>query len=155
MKLPRHLAVWEYLSEAVASLLLYLIALMRLTPHRIAKWLFESHSDIGGMIAGALALTGFAFAAFIAILVTDLGTKLRKFGQAKAYTIAFAVPPIANVSSLVALIFVRDANSIKAASFALLLIIYSVISTLTMLKNFIGVIGMWEARDRARSTGKR
>jgi hypothetical protein len=155
MKLPRHLAVWEYLSEAVASLLLYLIALIRLSPHRIAKWLFESHSDIGGMITGALALTGFAFAAFIAILVTDFGTKLRKFGQAKAYTIAFAIPPIANVASLIALVFVRNANSTAAGSFALLLIIYSVISTLTMLKNFIGLVGMWEALEKARSTGKR
>jgi dipeptide/tripeptide permease len=121
----------------------------------MARWFFERKADLVSALGFGLAATGLCFAAFIAVLCTDFGTKLRRFDQAKAYTAAFATPPIALVITIILFEFISSANDRIVSGIAAVLAVYCALITVTMFKNVIDLVGLWQAVDKAKITRER
>ena len=150
MNVSKRLSVWEYGSEVVAAIFVYALLSLTMGQAALTQWVPDRKTDVINMLGLLLVATGFCFAAFIAVLCVDFGAKLRKFGQAKLYAAAFATPPIALIVTIIVFEFVsRDTTLSKIA---LVLAIYCVLSTITMFKNIIDLVGLWQAVEKARVT---
>lgn len=146
---------WEYLGEVGASCLL-LIALNRLIGIReMTAWLYRQQSPLANLLIVAAAATAITFGAFFAVLTTDFGLALRRVGEAKQYATAIGYPLILFALTLSLLSLRNSGWGWFYSQLVLFFLIYSALNLVTMIKNVIGLVELWQDADRARKDGKR
>jgi len=102
----------------------------------------------------ASAVSVCLFAAFIAVLCTDFGRRLRLHGVAKAYSVAFAFPILIFLVTFSLLSSVVPGSNIWFSSAVGYFVVYSGLNSYTIIKNLIDIIRVWEDVDKARTFGK-
>jgi hypothetical protein len=154
MSSTRLAAIWEYAVEVIASALVFVLILVIFGFDAPAHWVYAHRSDLSIAMSVVAGIGGAILAAFVGILGTDFGAKLRISGEAKAYTAAFGFPILGFLIALVSLLFISQDQDGWALRIASLLLIYSLINCYTMIKNILGLVGVWQQIDRARRLGK-
>ena len=140
--------------EVILAILVYAILLICFGSGRIIAWGVDKRSGISTITSLAAGISGVTFAAYFAVLATDFGKRLRLAGASVEYAIAFAFPVILFLATTgVWLVISRDSEPYLVEA-AVLLLIYSGINCATMVKNVIGLVGLWQGVEKARVTGK-
>jgi hypothetical protein len=94
------------------------------------------------------------FAAFIAVLCTEFGTKLRLKGEAVPHVVAFGAPVLIFLLTFLALIFIAKGVPWWYLRIISILLIYSCLNCFTVIKNMIGVISLWQDIDRSENPSR-
>jgi hypothetical protein len=146
-------AAWEYVSEILASVLLFftLSQLIGLEVQR--EWLIHKKIDLANLLIVAAAATAITFGGFFAVLTTEFGLRLRQAGEAKAYASAFGFPLLLFVTTLALLTLGPTENRRNFDYLLIFLLIYCSLNLLTMIRNVIGLTKLWQDVDRARKNG--
>jgi hypothetical protein len=147
--------LWAYIGEPIAAALLLLLFNLLVGPQVMLVWLGHQQTNLTTLLIVGAAAAGVIFAAFFAVLTTDFGARLRRVGEAKAYIIAFAFPLSLFVVTLGLVTLGNLAWGSLYMQVCVFLLLYSTINLITMLRNIIGLGGLWQDFDRARNAGKR
>lgn len=146
---------WAYAGELILSLLLLIALNLLLSLDVMTSWLARSQASLVNLLGVCASATGIAFGAYFALLATDFGLRLRRAGEARTYTVALGLPLIV-FSTTLALVSLGSATwGVLYDETVLFLLLYSSINLITMVKNVVDLVGMWQDADRARNDGKR
>jgi hypothetical protein len=147
--MPRTLTkIWTYAVEAVSAALFSAVFWLTIGVEKIRAWQVDKKPDLLVSVGIAIAASATIFAAYFALLSTDFGRKLRMHGVAAEYTAAFAFPMILFMISAGTFEFVDDNPGRTFSRFVTFLLCYSCVNCLTMVRNVIELVRLWQDIDR-------
>jgi hypothetical protein len=132
------------MGEIVLSALILAILWLWPGSAKVADWQIENRGDLLVFAFTAAALAGALFAAFLGMLGTDFGEKLRKHKAAAEYATAIAYPIILFLATSVILEVSGGKRHIEAQRIVTFFLLYSVINCVTLVRNLIGLVGLWQ-----------
>lgn len=153
----RFLICWAYAGELLLSLLLLVALNLVIGSENVRNWIVKQSAPLGNLLLVGTAATGLTFGGFVAVLTTDFGKELRRAGRATIYVVALAWPLLLFVLTMALLTLATPASGLASIYTYLVpfLLIYSALNFVTMVKNVVGLVGLWQDVDRARFDGKR
>jgi len=119
-------------------------------PARVAHALYVRKEDLLFTVKLLAEVCGLFFAAYVAVLCTEFGRKLRKAGAAVEYLVAFLIPFAAFAVCACCLHSVSNEVPGKSAAITLFLLIYCALNCYSMPKNLVGITKIWQDLDRVR-----
>lgn len=140
--------IWAYAVEPVGAALICTIIWLTIGAEEVRVWQLEKKADILAAIAIAAGVSAAIFAAYFALLSTDFGRKIRMQGAAAEYASAFAFPMILFLISAGALEFLRPNPNLTFSRFVTFLLCYCFVNCVTMIRNVIGLVRLWQDVDR-------
>jgi hypothetical protein len=146
--------VWAYAVEVIAAGLVCLFLLIWLGEQAIAKWQVEKRTDLLTFVGAAAAASAAVFAAYFGILSTDFGRKLRIHGVAAEYASAFAFPLIMLTIAAATLEFLTKDSGVALSDTVTFLLCYSCLNCITMVRNVLGVVRLWQEVERVNGKGR-
>ena len=146
----QHPTAWGYGTESLLTILIWILIERLWGPSRVAHFLFVRKQDIQFTIGLLAAVCGLVFAAYIALLCTEFGKKLRKAEAAVEYLVAFLTPFAAFSVTICGLHFLSNDFPGKSAAFTLFLLIYCLLNCYSMPKNLVGLVTIWQDLDKLK-----
>lgn len=147
-------STWAYLVEILAAGFLLVALDMLVGVHQLALWLGHQQANLTLLLTIGAAATALTFGAFITLLTTDFGAAIRKFRVAKLYTVAFAFPLLLFVATVALVAIGNGGWGALYEEICIFLLIYSTINFITMVKNVIDLVGLWQDFDNAKKYGR-
>lgn len=138
------LAVWEYLGELILALLLAVLTFVLAGVPIVAQRTCALRGDLMLAVGGVLSLSATVWVGFFALLVSKFGSWLRSRGQASAYAKALATPILADLIGFILLLLLTCPPSTVMIRLVLFVLFYDLINVVTMIRNVIGLISLWE-----------
>ena len=105
-------------------------------------------SDLLVGLGVLLAINAAVWAVLLAILSTDFGKWLRKRGEALAYTTALAAPIFISSFAFLVVMFEACSKTRFAPYLATFVLVYALINLVTMVRNVVGLVGLWQLMDQ-------
>ena len=141
--------LWAYAVETVCAIVLCAIIWLTIGADEVAAWQIQKRPDLLVSIGIGAAVSGTIFAAYFALLSTEFGRKLRVHGVAVEYAAAFAFPMALLVMVAGTLEFSDKNTNLLLSRFITFLLCYSCVNCVTMIKNVIGLVHLWQDVDRS------
>jgi hypothetical protein len=139
---------WEYAVEILLAGLISALAIKLLELSAIRSALHEYREELSLSLLAVFGASAAIWAAFLAVLGTDFGKKLRMHGQATAYSVGLAFPMFTSiVASLVVPLHTTQSTGFRTA-IALYMLTYASITFLNLVRNVIGLIRLWQEWER-------
>lgn len=136
--------VWTYAVEVVAASLICVLLWLTAGADRMRQWQIEKKSDLLVSIGIAVGVSAAIFAAYFGLLSTNFGRRLRKHNAAAEYATAFAYPMLLLVLAAVVLECLGTDAGPTLSRAATFLLIYSCVNCVTMIRNVIGLVRLWQ-----------
>ncbi len=146
--------IWTYLSELILSSLVCVLLWITSGPSVIGAMIFEKRVELIALTGGAATLAGVVFAAYIALLQTDFGKRIRLQGASLEYAHAIAFPFLLLFLTTVVLSLWGNRTSISQSRAMTFVLVYCGVNFVTMIRNVLGLVKLWECLERAGATGK-
>lgn len=136
--------IWSYAAELIAAALICVFIWILLGGEQIAVWQIDKKVELLAFMGVTASISGAIFAAYFAVLSTELGQMLRTKGIAVEYVSAFAFPLLLFLATAAMLTFISK-DSGKAFSWIITyLLCYSCINCVTTIKNVLGIVRLWQ-----------
>uniref|UniRef100_A0A7V4XT60 Uncharacterized protein n=1 Tax=Acidobacterium capsulatum TaxID=33075 RepID=A0A7V4XT60_9BACT len=143
--------LWGYAVELIAAVLIQIVFTMLLGRSFIFHWIVRDKADVLDLVGLAFALNIAVFAAFLAILATEFGKSLRREKAATEYATAFAFPMFPTVTAAIAVLITAQERSAFASEIAVFALIYAALNCITIVKNVLGVVHLWQVIEPPQS----
>jgi len=142
------LVVWEYAGEVLLGGLITFLLFRFLGEGRIREALCNLRPDLLVGVGVLLGISAGVWAGLLAILATDFGKWLRQMGEALAYTTALAAPIFISTLAFLTIMFEACSKNRYARYLSTFVLVYSLINLVTMIRNIIGLVGLWQLKDQ-------
>jgi hypothetical protein len=152
----RFLIGWAYIVELVAAYLLYLLVSLVFGALESESFICRTSSVWATACGIAVGVAATVWVAFFSVLGTPFGSELRSRGAASVYSTALAAPIF--VFFVATVLFMLLPTSCtggtgdkigyhRLAQISIFLGVYSVINFVTLVRNVIQLIKLWEHFD--------
>ena len=143
-------SVWEYLGEAVLTCLLSVLVFLVVSQNILRVRLCSLRGDLMLIVGIALGLSATVWVGFFALLGSEFGAWLRKKSESSPYAVALASPILADLLGLLVLLFAGCSASFFLLCSTVFILIYDLMNVVTMIRNVIGLIVLWETFEETR-----
>jgi len=144
------LSAWEYLGEIVLACLLTVLGFLIVGQNDLQARLCSLRGDLMIIVGIALGISATVWVGFFALLASEFGGWLRKRNETSPYAVALASPIFVDLLGFLVLLFAGCSASSLLVRSTVIVLIYDLINVVTMIRNVIGLIALWETFEQSR-----
>ena len=144
------LSAWEYLGEIVLASLLTVLVFIVVAQNDLQARLCCIRGDLMLIVGIALGISATVWVGFFALLASEFGAWLRKRNATSPYAVGLASPIFADLLGFLVLLFAGCSASSLLLRSTVFVLIYDLINVVTMIRNVIGLIVLWETFEQSR-----